>query len=148
MYVIGNIPRLPVFNIHGIPAVEAGAAQGKLPRHGLQIPDFHIAQGICPDQLPDFLFRMGGGDQLPVGRDIRPEITGMKEGRRTDPHMDAFGTGLFQKMNQVGNGGAADNGIIHQHQAFPADRRRKNIQFQPNAGLPLLLGGLDKGSAT
>ncbi len=56
--------------------------------------------------------------------------------------MDADGARLFQHMNQIGDRGASDNGIIHQNQAFPLYYRRQNIQFQPDAVFPFLLGRL------
>ena len=147
MYVIGNIPAITGFQHPWDTGRRSRRGTGEAPPPWTADPGFSYSPGNLP--------RSAAGFPLPYGEEaISCRLTGypsrnnrMKEGRRTDPHMDAFGTGLFQKMNQVGNGGAADNGIIHQHQAFPADRRRKNIQFQPNAGLPLLLGGLDKGSA-
>ena len=59
--------------------------------------------------------------------------------------MDLHRSRLLEHPDQVRHGGSPDNGIIHQHDALSPDHRSEHAQLLPHAGLPLLLGGLDKG---
>ena len=90
---------------------------------------------------------MGRSDQLPVGRDIGPEVTGIKERRGADPYVDAFGACFFQHMDQIRHGSAPDNGIIHQDDPLSFYRGFQHAEFHPHAVFPLFLCGLDEGSS-
>lgn len=84
-----------VRNLHGIAAVKASLADWQIPHHFLQTVDGHIAERIRADHFTDFFRGMCMGDQLLIGGHIRPEIAGIKERRRADPHMNLLGTGFF-----------------------------------------------------
>ena len=66
-----------------------------------------------------YLCTVDGCDQLIVGRNVRPKITGMKKRRRRDPYMNFSGSCLLQHMDQIGNGGSSYYGIIYQNDPFP-----------------------------
>ena len=87
------------------------------------------------------------GDQLLIGGHIRPEIAGIKERRRADPHMNLLGTGFFHHRDDVCDSRSADNGIIHQNQPLSPDHRFQNTELHLDAGFPFLLARLDKRPA-
>ena len=61
--------------------------------------------------------------------------------------MNFPGPGPSEHGRQGGHGGAPDEGVVHQHDPFAADRRLQHAQFHLDGALALLGGGFDEGAA-
>ena len=61
--------------------------------------------------------------------------------------MDLRCTGVPQQLDDAGRGGAAHDGVIHQHDPLALDGAGHDVQLDADAVLALLLAALDKGAA-
>ncbi len=61
--------------------------------------------------------------------------------------MDFLCTGIPQQLDDAGGGGAAHDGVIHQHDPLAPDGAGHDVQLDADAVLALLLAALDKGAA-
>ena len=61
--------------------------------------------------------------------------------------MDLFGTGAADLIHLGLGGGATDDRIIDDDDAFITNQIGDDVEFQPNGGDSLILTGLDKGAA-
>ena len=68
-------------------------------------------------------------------------------GRAAHEHVDFFGSSLFQGGDPGLAGGAPDNGIIHDHHAFPAHQVGDEVEFDPDVEVTDELRGLQEASA-
>ncbi len=78
--------------------------------------------------------------------DIGAKVAGVHKGRSADPHVDLGGAGLPQQLDNPGAGGAADDGVVHQHHPFALDRGLRALSLMRTA-FSRCLGGLDEGAA-
>lgn len=104
--------------IHGVTAVKTCPAQRQTSHGGRQILHPHISQGVRPDNPADFFDRMGGSQELAVRRYICAKVTRVQERGRTDSYMDFLCACLLEHMYQVGDGRAAHDGVVYQHDIF------------------------------
>ncbi len=56
-------------------------------------------------------------------------------------------TGIPQQLDDAGRGGAAHDGVIHQHHALALDGAGDCVQLDAHAVLTLLLAALNEGAA-
>ena len=56
-------------------------------------------------------------------------------------------TGIPQQLDDAGRGGAAHDGVIHQHHALALDGAGHHVQLDAHAVLTLLLAALNEGAA-
>src|SRR2546430_7572058 len=65
--------------------------------------------------LADLLDRMTRADQLALGGCVDAVVTRAGDGRRGDPEVHLLGTCLADQLDQGAAGGAADDGVVHDH---------------------------------
>ena len=106
-----------------------------------------VAQRVRPDDLIDLVHGAARGHQKLLVRDIRAEIAGILERRSRDPEMDLLGARVPQQLDDAGGGGAADDGVIHQHHPLALDGAGHRVELDADAVLALFLAALDKGAA-
>ena len=138
-----------LLRLHGILAGEAGGAEtafcvlGQL-HHML---GGQVAQGISPDDLIDLLHIAARGHQQLLVGDVGAEVAGIFERRCRHHEVYLGGTGVPQQLDDAGRGGAAHDGVIHQHDPLALDGAGHDVQLDADAVLALLLAALDKGAA-
>ena len=106
-----------------------------------------VAQRIGADDLVDLLQRAAGGHQQLLVRDIGAEVARILEGRCRDHKVHLGSTGIPQQLDDAGRGGAAHDGVIHQHHALALDGAGHHVQLDAHAVLTLLLAALNEGAA-
>ena len=147
MNLLQQTADIPARNLHRVLAVKACLADRQIADHLLEKFNRHIAKGISADHLTDFLCGMGMGNQLLIGRNIRAEIAGIEERRRTDTHMNFFCPCFFHHGDDIGDRGSPDDGVIHEDNPFASDHRFQDAQLDFDTGFPFLLARLDESSA-
>ena len=138
-----------LIRLHGIFAGEAGGAEPTVCVFGQLHHMFggQVAQGVGPDDLIDLVHRASGGhEQLLVG-DVGAEVAGIFERRCRHHEVYLGGTGVPQQLDDAGRGGAAHDGVIHQHHPLALDGAGHDVQLDAHAVLALLLAALNEGSA-
>ena len=106
-----------------------------------------VAQGIGPDDLIDLLHIAARGHQQLLVGDVGAEVAGVFERGGRDPEVDFLCTGIPQQLDDAGGGGAAHDGVIHQHDPLALDGAGHHVQLDAHAVFALLLAALDKGAA-
>ena len=106
-----------------------------------------VAQRIRADDLIDLLHGAAGGDQQLLVRNVGAEIAGIFEGRGRHAEVDLRCTGVPQQLDDAGRGGAAHDGVIHQHDPLALDGAGYDVQLDAHTVLALLLAALDEGAA-
>ena len=113
----------------------------------LHMLDAQVPQRVGTHQLVDLLHRMAGGDQVFFVGDVGAEIAGVGERRGADAVVYLGGASLAQQADGAGTGGAAHDGVIHQHDALALDRGGDGVQLDADAALALGLAALNEGAA-
>ena len=130
-----NIGRKHFLRLDGVFTREAGRAETTV-GIGSQLDHMlrgKVAQRVRPDDLIDLVHGAARGHQKLLVRDIRAEIAGILERRSRDPEMDLLGARVPQQLDDAGGGGAADDGVIHQHHPLALDGAGHRVELDADA---------------
>src|SRR5690242_15078787 len=103
-----------------------------------------IAEGVRAEELADLLGRIGRGNQLLARGRVHAVVAGGNRGRATDAHVDFFGSGIADHAHYLAAGRAADNGVVHQHDALAFDEAAHGVELELDAEIADGLRGLDE----
>src|SRR6266566_7295514 len=106
-----------------------------------------IAERIRTDEFADFFGRFRGGNQLLARGRVHAVVAGRDCGRATDAHVDFLGPGLANHAHDFAAGGAANDGIVHQHHALAFHEAANGIELELDAEIADRLRRLDERSA-
>src|SRR5690242_13047984 len=140
------------FQLHKIGRVNPRVTRRTEPAFGISDSLFEgrkreIAERVRAEEFADFFGRVGGGDQLFACRSVHAVVTGRNRGRATNAHMDFPGAGVADHADDFAAGGAADDGIVHQHDALALDEAAHGVELELNAEIADGLRGLDERAA-
>ena len=88
--------------------------------------------------------QLRGQQLLALGR-VDPVEAGMRGGRRRDAHVDRAGAGGAHHLHDLERGGAADDGIVHQHDPLARQHGPVGVVLQLDPQVADLLARLDEG---
>ena len=134
----------------GIVAVEAGAAVigGRMGLDAAEHPFLReIGEAVKAEVGGDVLQRDIVGKQGAAFREINAEVAAEPVRRTTDPHVDFLGAGFAERMDAGTAGGAADDAVVDQADAFAADRLDDRLQLARNQFAPRGQPGIDERTA-
>lgn len=94
-------------------AGKAGVTDAHVARQMAHILQGEVLEGVGADALTDLLLGPIVGCQLFRVGDGGAVVTGEEEGRGGDLHMDLFGPGLPEELDNPCAGAAPDNGVVH-----------------------------------
>src|SRR5229473_1347233 len=137
------------FQLHQVRRIDAGVAGGaivalRVADSLLQSGQRNVAQRIGSDEFADFFRRAGGGDQLFARRRVHAVITRRNRGWTTDAHVHFFGAGFAYHADDFAAGGAAHNGVVHQHDALTFNQAADRVELQLHAKIADGLRRLDE----
>lgn len=144
-----NIGGKHLFRLHSVFAGEAGGAEAAVGVLG-QLDDVlrgEVAQRVGANDLVDLVHRAAGSDQKLLVGDVGAKVAGIFEGGCRNAEVDFLCSGVPQQLDDAGRGGAAHDGVIHQHDPLALDGAGHGVQLDADAVLALLLAALDEGAA-
>src|SRR5262249_547754 len=110
---------------------------------------FHgdVAERIGTQKAADFVRSIGGGDELFLGRGVDAVIARGNRWRTTDAHVDFRGAGLAATTNDFARGGAADDGIVDENDAFAFHEAANGVELELHTEIADGLRWLNEGAA-
>src|SRR5438093_1161594 len=102
---------------------------------------------VSVEVAADFFQGMVGGHELAAVGEINAIDARVHVRRATDQHVDLFGAGGFELVDARLGGGAANDGVVHDDDAFVADQFGDEIEFDANVEVADELGGLQEAAA-
>src|SRR5215472_10887201 len=106
-----------------------------------------VAERIRAEEFADLFGRLRGGNQfLACGR-VHDVVAGRDGGRATDAHVDFLGSGVANHTHDFAAGGAADDGIVHEHDALAFNEAANRIELELDAEIADRLRRLDERAA-
>src|SRR5216684_3384869 len=131
-----------VARIAGSAELAFGVAQGLL-----QAGEGEIAERVRADKLAGFLRRVRRRDQLFARGRVHAVIARRNRRRATDAHVHFARARFAHHAHDLAAGGAADNGVVHQHDAPAREQFPHGIQLQLDAEIADGLRRLDESAA-
>src|SRR2546426_4687534 len=80
--------------------------------------------------LADLLDRMTRADQLALGGCVDAVVARAGDGRRGDPEVHLLGTCLADQLDQGAAGGAADDGVVHDHDLLALEHLAHRVRSE------------------
>src|SRR5579864_8870721 len=106
-----------------------------------------VAERVRPNEFAGLFRGVRGSDELfPRGR-VHAVVAGRNRGRATDAHVNFFCAGFADHAHEFAAGGAADDGIVHEHDALAFNEAAHGVEFQLDAEIADGLRRLDEGAA-
>src|SRR5579864_2845644 len=111
------------FQLHQFGGIASGVARRaelavRVLDGGAQVLKRKITEGIGADEFANFFNRIVRGDQFEFRGRVHAVMAGRHGGRTTDAHVDFGGAGVAHHAHDFAAGGAANDGIIHEHDAL------------------------------
>src|SRR5438105_14985865 len=106
-----------------------------------------VAQRVRAQEFADVLRRVRRRDQFLARGRIHAIVAGGNRWRATDAHVNFFCSGVADHAHDFAAGGAADDGIVHQHDALAFDKAAHGIELQFDAEVSDGLQRLDERAA-
>src|SRR2546426_7942781 len=94
--------------------------------------------------LADLLDRMTRADQLALGGCVDAVVARAGDGRRGDPEVHLLGTCLADQLDQGAAGGAADDGVVHDHDLLALEHLAHRVELDLHLGHATGLRGVDE----
>src|SRR5690606_13215976 len=132
----------------GVAAGEAGVAErsGLLDR-GLQPLERQVAKRVDAEVLADLGDRVPRADQLLAVRHVDPVVTREPDRRARDPEVDLLRAGLADQRDEAAARRAADERVIHHHDALALDDLADRVVLDPDPEVTAGLRRVDEGAA-
>lgn len=135
-----HVNRYPVFT-HPARYTIVVLGQG---RTGQEALDRHIAESFDAEEVADLFQGPVGGDKLFFGGEINTVKAGEPDWRAAYPHMNFFCAGVAEGLDFALGGGAADDGVIDDDDAFAVNDFPDGGKLDFDIHLAHFLFGRDK----
>src|SRR5437899_2079901 len=106
-----------------------------------------VAKRIRAEEFADFFGRLRGGNQFLARGRVHAVVARRDCWRATDAHVDFLGPDLANHAHDFAAGGAADDGIVHEHDALTFNEAPHGIELELHAEIADRLRGLDERAA-
>ena len=94
----------------------------------------HVTHAVHLQEFPDLVQIAIVRQQLLFGGEVNAVEAGKSDRRTTDPHVYLPGSGLTQRPDLAPGGRAANDGVVHDHDALTpdnlVDHRQLELDFQ------------------
>src|SRR5436309_2310624 len=106
-----------------------------------------VAKRIRAEEFADFFGRLRGGNQFLARGRVHAVVARRDCWRATDAHVDFLGPDLANHAHDFAAGGAADDGIVHEHDALAFNEAPHGIELELHAEIADRLRRLDERAA-
>ena len=106
-----------------------------------------VGKRVDFDEVADLVDGAAVGDELGGRGEVDAEETGMADRRAGDAHVDFFGAGAAKCEHLAAGGGATDDGVFDDDDAFAFDHFGDDDEFHLHGEVAHVLAGLNEGAA-
>src|SRR6266542_165134 len=103
-----------------------------------------VAERVRAEVLLDLRHLVARADQLLAGRRVDAVVARPLDGRRRDPHVYLAGARGPHHLDDLAARGAADDGVVHDHDALAVEHLTVRVELDLDAEVPDALLGLDE----